>query len=135
MVSQQTNHLASFAIQVERVYITRGDNSYNHNNALCDKAVGVVIDKDIYWLKSGGIANISEVRKQLALLNIDVLGSNQWGVLGEDGSTAHKRVTRISIHQEEVFDKESKFMQRTITKRDGSIWWDAEELAAKFFKI
>ena len=134
MRSLKTSPLAPSTMQIERIYITRGDNSYNHNNALCDKSVGVVIDEDIYWLKNSGIANISEIREQLALLNIDVLGSNEWGVLDkEKSSTSYKRVTRIPIHQEEVFEEKSRFMQRTIKKHDGSIWWNADELATKFF--
>lgn len=138
MCNETENLLASFPHQVERVYITRGDNGYNQHGHKCDKAAGVMINGDIYWLQKGGIAYPSEVREDLKLLNVTIykdnhLGEFCWGVLDKANSFTSKKVTRISKHIEEVFDADSHYIKKCIRKDNGSIWWSAAELADKFF--
>lgn len=136
MLETKKNPLAASSMQVERIYITRGDNTYNQRGATDDKAVGLVFEEDIYWLKSkrGGVAGISDVSKELEALNVLALGNDRWGIMDETGNASLKTTTRIPTNHEEVFENDSKYMQRTIRRRDGSIWWTAEELANKFFK-
>lgn len=132
MSDEKPNLLAAFPHQVERVYITRGDNGYNHHGHKCDKAAGVKIDGKIYWLAAGGIAYLTEVRQELSKLNV-TLYDDKYGVLDEKNYFKPKTVTRIGRHIEDVFHKDSFYIKNCVRKECGSIWWTSEELVEKFF--
>ena len=118
-------------LKIERIYTTRGDNMYDCNGIKNDKCVGVVIGGLIHWINAS-YATISELSNIVAPLNISLSDGGVWGMVDEYGcATLDQKVTKISKHQDDIFDKKSSYMKRTAYSNVNSIWWSTSDIRAK----
>ena len=118
---------------IERIYITRGDNGYNHKGVLCDKMAAVVINGDICWLE-GSYAYPWEIGVALRPLDIRIFSDGS--ISSESNRFApvvNSKVTKIKGHVEDVLDDKSNYVKRAIFSPSDKIAWSVEELKAKFF--
>lgn len=119
---------------VERIYVTRGDNSYDEDNVKNDKMIGIVIKGDIYWLERD-FARFSELSYELAGFNILITEDGRWGVTDEDGRTVlANKVTKISKHHDDILSEKSSYLKRS--KRNdsnGRLFWETHEVLSHFF--
>ena len=119
---------------IERIYTTKGDNSYNFDNIKNDKMVGVVIDSDIYWLQDE-FATYREIQFLLARFNVLISECGRWGATDNDGRTVYTNtITRISKHHDDVFSDGSSYVRRAMTNEaKNSMWWTVTDVINKFF--
>lgn len=119
---------------IERIYLTRGDNGYNHKGAKCDKAAAVVIDGDIYWIE-GNYAYPWEIGVALRPLDIRIFSDGD--IISDENRfapVANAKVTRIKGHIEEVLGEKSNYIKRAVrSNKEGCIWWTVDALKEKFF--
>lgn len=50
----------NFNPEVTRLYVTRGDNLFNHDGVKCDKFTGLEINNQIYWMNLS-FANVKQL--------------------------------------------------------------------------
>lgn len=119
---------------IERIYTTKGDNSYNFDGIKNDKMVGVVIKGDIYWLQDE-FATLHEIQYLLARFNIRISTCGRWGVTDSEGRTTYTdAITKIAKHHDDVFSDGSSYVKRAKTNdAKNSIWWTVEEVINEFF--
>lgn len=124
---------AAMSNPIERVYITGGDNTYNHKGVLCDKMAAVVINGDIYWLE-GSYAYPWEIGVALRPLDIRIFSDGD--IISESNRFApvtNNKVTKIKGHIEEVLDNKSNYVKRAVFASPDKITWSVEAIKAKFF--
>lgn len=116
--------------KIERIYITKGDNLFNHEGLKCDKTLGIVIDGSIYWLNQS-FARLNELEDQLRY-NLGIAIScdqKKFGVFENDTAYMNKNVTRISQHHDDVFSNKSSYIKRAVRNpANGHYWWHFDEL-------
>ena len=121
--------------KVQKVYLTRGDNTYDDEGFKCDKCCAVQIDGSIYWL-SQSFSKPSELAGQLQLLGVGI-GENfdkgsrypAWGNIGEDGwATLDHRMIKLTKHHDDIFSDKSSYMKKSVRNPAGSLWWTASAL-------
>lgn len=123
--------------QVERIYITKGDNVFDSDGIKCDKCCAVQIEGKLYWL-SQAFASIGELESQLNGLNVGVMKVRtnsgwewKWGARDEEGSAlCSKSFTRIAKHHDDIFSLDTPHMAKTVRNGVGSIWWTATQISA-----
>lgn len=118
---------------IERIYITRGDNSYNAKGVLCDKMAAVVINGSIFWLE-GSYAYPWEIG--VALRSLDIRIFSDGDIISEENRfapVANNSVTKIKGHIEEVLDSKSSYVRRAIFSNPDKISWSVADIKAKFF--
>ena len=54
----------NFNPEVTRLYVTRGDNLFNHDGVKCDKFTGLEINNQIYWMNLS-FANVKQLSSTL----------------------------------------------------------------------
>lgn len=112
---------------VEKVYITRGDNVFDHNGIKCDKAYGLVIEGKIHWIDQS-FATLDELSSKLYGFGVSASGM-AWGVIDEAGrAVLEHRMTKIGKHQDDIFDSKSFYMKSSKRKACGSVWWTPAEI-------
>ena len=134
MYDNNYNPLASNPTQVERIYITRGDNLYDENGVKCDKMIGLMMQGKIHWLDDG-IANINEIAGRLANFNVSVSLSGKFGNIQDNYECYFdKRITKVKHHHDDIFSDRYRYDSLTMKTPTGSIWWDLVELRDTYFK-
>lgn len=119
---------------VEKIYITRGDNTTDHNGILCDKCFGVVIEGKIHWIDVC-FARLDELETNLFGLGVSSNGT-AWGVIDEDGrATLSDKMVKINKHQDDIFTPSSYHMKRSERKPCGSVWWNISEIKERYFDV
>lgn len=121
--------------QVERIYITKGDNIVDSDGIKCDKCCAVQIEGKLYWL-SQAFASIGELEGQLNDLNVGFMKVRtksgldwKWGIRDEEGSAlCSKPFTRIAKHHDDIFYAGSNYMQKMVRNGIGSMWWTANQV-------
>lgn len=121
--------------KVQKVYLTRGDNTYDDEGFKCDKCCAVQIDGSIYWL-SQAFSRPFELVSELSILGVgigDIFkgGSSYpaWGNIGEDGwASLDHRMIKLTKHHDDLFSEESSYMKKTVRNAQGSLWWTARAL-------
>lgn len=134
MTTEYYNPLASNPTQVERIYITRGDNVYNDAGVKCDKMIGLMMQGKIHWLDDS-VADINEVCGRLANFNVSLSSRGTFGSSEENGDTYFdKKVTKIKHHHDDMFSDKYSYNKLTMKTPSGSYWWDWTELRDTYFK-
>lgn len=119
---------------VEKIYITRGDNTVDHNGIYCDKCFGVAIEGKIHWIDDC-FARLDELETRLIGFRVYSSG-NTWGVIDEDGrATLSNKMIKINKHQDDIFTPDSYHMQRSERKPCGSVWWSINEIKERYFDV
>ena len=121
--------------QVERIYITKGDNVFDSDGIKCDKCCAVQIEGKLYWL-SQAFASIGELEGQLEALGVASMKVRtksgldwKWGIRDEEGyATCSKPFTRIAKHHDDIFSLDTPHMAKTVRNGVGSIWWTANQV-------
>ena len=130
------NPLAACPNQVERVYITRGDNVYNEAGVKCDKMMGVMIKGEIHWIDRS-FAYLYELENRLESMNIMFCAnSSRWGTMdAEFSARLINKITPIKAHHDDIFTDDSYYMKLTKVRDNGSIWWKLNDFIEAFFTV
>lgn len=134
--NKQKNPLAALPYQVERIYVTRGDNLYNDVGVKCDKFMGVMIKGKIHWLASS-FTYVCELEHQLNALNVTFCPTmRKWGVRDTDGvAWLNNNITTVKPHHDDMFDEGSYYAKHTKQKRDGDTWWTLWDIIDTYFTV
>jgi hypothetical protein len=120
---------------VDKIYVTRTRYRISPLSNKPSKVAGLVVDGQIYWLKSA-FTEIALLTRTLSQLNIGLTESNTWGMLNHYGQHASgildKKITKINKETDLVFDINSSYMRRTARTSEGSIFWDVKTLRDQF---
>lgn len=131
--SIKNNPLADNDIQIERIYITRGDNTYNSDNVKSDKLMGIVIAGSIHWIDDE-FACATQLSGLLERLNVILSSNGRWGVMDDNCSaTLDQRVTKISRSHDDIFSAKSSYIKRTKRTDAGKLYWTWAELEETYF--
>lgn len=134
--SSPRNQLATCLNQVERIYVTRGDNTYDDAGVKCDKFMGVTINGEIHWVDHS-FAYLHELEHQLSALNVEFcFSAKRWGIRDEKGSAyLSNTITTVKPHHDDMFAKDSFYMKRTKEQPNGKRFWKLSDLIDTYFNI
>lgn len=119
--------------QVERIYVTKGDNTTNDDGVKCDKMVGIVVDGMIHWMDYE-FASLRELGYRVTGLNIHLSDCGSWGILDEYGSaTLDKKITKIKHHHDDLWSDQYSYKKRTKLNAAGTTYWNWGELIDTYF--
>lgn len=125
----------NIAQNVERVYLTRGDNLFDEDGISCDKAVGIQVKGLIYWIDESW-AVLNDLDWVLDPFNL-ALAKGKNTVYFYKGVTINdttnfkdgKPCTKISKHLDDIFTTGSSYMAKSARHGEkNSIWWGVDEL-------
>ena len=121
---------------LEKIYITKGDNTYD-GNVKVDKAVGLQINGKIHWLESTWSTLYSLENLLDAFTDtIGIMASGgKWGIVDSYGSAEMtNKFTRINKHHDDIFSDGSSYVLRSAKTPDGKFWWSIRQIEALFAK-
>lgn len=124
--------------QVERIYLTRGDNVTDSEGRKTDKCCAVQIEGKLYWL-SQSFASPEELEGELRNIGVAIMQVRgkrglewKWGVVDKESgeATCGNNFSSITKHHDDVFSQDSSYLKRTVRTGVGSLWWTATSLSA-----
>lgn len=116
--------------QIERIYITKGDNSYNHAGVKSDKACAIQIDGRLYWINQS-FAHLRELESEFRTLGVIFsCDYKKFGVhsVTEEWTSLNKNITRIPHHHDDIFSDKSGYIKRAERSPKGAYWWYVEDI-------
>ena len=119
---------------INRIYVTRGDNVTDMFGAKCDKMVALEIDGGLYWMDFD-ITRTSELKMKLYDFIETVMGGKYFASKsGQKGDRkALKPFTKIACHHDDIFDEGRPYHKKTIyNPNTGKLWWTVAELSEHF---
>ena len=128
-----SNYKGELKGNLERIYVTRGDNLVDHVGCKCDKALALQFDGELYWVNKS-FGRFSELESFFLNFGVYLDEKGRYGFLDEKGGASlDKKVTKIAAHHDDVFSNESSYYKRSVKGRN-RFWWDQEELINNFVK-
>lgn len=120
---------------IERVYVTRGKNTYNSAGQICDRVTAISIGGKLHWINTT-FATYSELSRIYRPLGITVNYLGEYAIKKEGSNELaqfSKKVTKIRGSETEIFSEDSRYMERSQRCKGESIWWTVEEIKQTYF--
>lgn len=120
--------------EVNRIYVTRGDNLTDMFGAKCDKMVALEIEGGLYWMDFD-IARTLELKSHLWDLIETVMGGKYFvSKFGKEGDRKPlKSFTKITCHHDDIFEESRQYHKKTVyNPNTGKLWWSVSELRNHF---
>lgn len=120
--------------EVNRIYVTRGDNVTDMFGSKCDKMVALEIDGGLYWMDFD-ITRTSELKMKLYDFIETVMGGKYFASKsGKEGDRKPlKPFTKITCHHDDIFEEGRPYHKKTIYNQNtGKLWWSVSELRSHF---
>ena len=128
-----SNYKVELKGNLERIYVTRGDNLVDHAGCKCDKAFALQFDGKLYWVNRS-FGRFSELESFFLNFGVYLDEKGRYGFLNEKGGASlDKKVTKIAAHHDDVFSSGSSYHEKSV-EASNSFWWDQEELINNFVK-
>ena len=120
---------------IERVYITRGKNTFNQAGQVCDRMSAVQIGGKLHWIDKT-LATFDDLDSLLNPLGVIVNFAGEYGIVDKAVSVLtsydHK-VTKLKGSESEIFGSDSSYMDRSERCNGDSIWWTVDKIKNKYF--
>ena len=121
-------------IEVDKIYVSRGDDTYNYDGILADKFAGVLIEGDIFWINET-FATLSELARILRPLNVELDRNGSWGNRECNGfARFSKKITKVAKRHSEFFTDDTIYLKKAKFFKEGMIWWYPKDIEAHFKK-
>ena len=120
--------------EVNRIYVTRGDNVTDMFGAKCDKMVALEIEGGLYWMDFD-ITRTSELKSNLWDFVETVMGGKYFASkTGKEGDRKPlKPFTKITCHHDDIFEESRPYHKKTVyNPNTGKLWWSVSELRNHF---
>lgn len=128
-----SNYKVELKGNLERIYVTRGDNLVDHAGCKWDKAFALQFDGKLYWVNKS-FGRLWELESFFLNFGVYLDEKGRYGFLNEKGGASlDKKVTKIAAHHDDVFSSGSSYHKRSV-KASNSFWWNPEELINNFVK-
>ena len=128
-----SNYKVELKGNLERIYVTRGDNLVDHVGCKCDKAFALQFDGKLYWVNRS-FGRFSELESFFLNFGVYLDEKGRYGFLDRNGGASlDKKVTKIAAHHDDVFSSGSSYHKRSVNASN-SFWWSTEELINNFVK-
>ena len=128
-----SNYKVELKGNLQRIYVTRGDNLVDYDGVKCDKAFALQIDGKLYWVNKS-FGRLSELQSFFLNLGVYLSEEGRFGFLDNNGGASlDKKVTKIAAHHDDIFSSGSSYDKRSVRGSE-NFWWREEELINKFVK-
>lgn len=119
-------------VKVEKIWVSRGDDTYDHYDRLADRFAGVLIEGEIFWINKT-FATFGELAHILRPLNIRLFGTGEWGnIKCDNDADMSNTVVKVKKRHNEFFSDDSMYLKKAKFFNEGMIWWYPDDIVAHF---